>query len=73
MIRSSREAGLVLRGLREDAGLSRGQLAERAGVSLRWLVDVEHGKPSVDMSKVMDCFVALGFGFDVAPLARVRA
>ncbi len=55
----------MLRNLREDAGLSQAALAQRAGVSKRWLINFENGKPSVDMSLVMDVFATLGFAFDV--------
>jgi len=65
---TTREAGIVLRGLREDAGLTGAQLANKAGVSLRWLVNVENGKPNVDMLRVLDCFQALGYGFDIVEL-----
>ncbi|WCB39039.1 helix-turn-helix domain-containing protein [Gordonia polyisoprenivorans] len=65
MFRTPREAGIVLRSLREEANLSQVVLARRAGVSTRWLLNFENGKPSVDMSKVMDVFGALGYGFDV--------
>jgi len=44
------------------------QLAEKARVSLRWLVSLENGKSSVDMLRVQDCFQALGYGFDLVPL-----
>lgn len=65
MFQTPREAGMILRNMREDAGLSQSALAALSGVSRRWLLDFENGKPSVDMSKVMDAFAALGAGFDV--------
>lgn len=65
MFTTPREAGMLLRRLREDAGLSQSALADRAGVSRRWLIEFENGKPSVDMSKVLDCFAVFGAGFDV--------
>ena len=68
MFTTPREAGYLLRSLREDAGLTGSQLAEKARVSLRWLVAFENGKPNVDMFRVMDCFQALGHGFDVVSL-----
>lgn len=70
MLTTTREAGIVLRSLREDAGLSQVELANRAGVSRRWLIEFENGKPSVDMSKVLDCFAALNAGFEVAVRAE---
>lgn len=66
MLRTSREIGMALRRLREEAGMSQVELASLAGVSRRWLLDFENGKPSVDLSKVLDCFAALGAGLDVA-------
>ncbi|MFT4124874.1 MAG: helix-turn-helix domain-containing protein [Gordonia sp. (in: high G+C Gram-positive bacteria)] len=65
MFRTPREAGIILRHHREDAGLSQAALADSAGVSKRWLINFENGKPSVDMSLVMDVFAALGYVFDV--------
>lgn len=65
MFRTPREAGIALRHLREEAGLSQAALADRAQVSKRWLVAFENGKPSVDMSRVMDAFAALDMAFDV--------
>ncbi|MDR0849814.1 MAG: helix-turn-helix domain-containing protein [Propionibacteriaceae bacterium] len=72
MFRTPREAGILLRGLREEAHLSQAALAAQAHVSLRWLVNVENGKPSVDMSKVMDCFQVLGYGFDLVRIDVAR-
>ncbi|WP_035775272.1 helix-turn-helix domain-containing protein [Arthrobacter sp. H5] len=57
---------MLLRQLRDDAGLSQTALADQAGVSKRWLVNFENGKPSVDMSMVMDCFSVFGVGFELA-------
>ena len=68
MIRTPYEAGLVLRSLREQQGLTQVQLAERARVSPRWLVNFEGGKTSVDMARVMDCFQALGYAMDIHEL-----
>lgn len=65
MFRTPREAGMILRDLRERAGLTQAALAAQAGVSKRWLIDFENGKPSVDMSLVMDAFASLGVAFDV--------
>jgi len=68
MLTTAREAGIVLRGLREQAGLSRAELAAKAGVSVRWLAGFELGKPAVDFGRVLDCFQVLGYGFEPRPL-----
>lgn len=72
MFTTTREAGMLLRALREDAGLSQVTLARQAGVSRRWLVDVENGKPSADMSKVLDCFAVFNAGFEVVTRSTER-
>lgn len=73
MFTTTREAGMLLRSMREDAGLSQAELARRAGVSRRWLVDVENGKPSADMSRVLDCFAVFDAGFEVVTRPSGRA
>ncbi|MDR1710340.1 MAG: helix-turn-helix domain-containing protein [Propionibacteriaceae bacterium] len=69
MFTTPREAGILLRGLREQAELSRADLAAKAGVSVRWLSAFELGKPAVDLGRVLDCFQVLGCGFEARPLA----
>lgn len=59
------EAGLHLQDLRKRAGLTQQQLADRAMVSRRWLVNFESGRSTVEVGKVMDCFNALGRVFAV--------
>ncbi|MDR0284286.1 MAG: helix-turn-helix domain-containing protein [Propionibacteriaceae bacterium] len=70
MIHTPKEAGLLLRSLRQQQGLTQTQLAEKARVSPRWLINFEAGKTTVDMSLVMDCYQSLGYGMDIAPLPR---
>lgn len=72
MIRTPREAGPLLRHLREEAGLTRAELAARAGVSIRWLAAFETGKSSVDMSLLLDCHRELGWAFDTVPDRRTE-
>ncbi|WP_219950182.1 helix-turn-helix domain-containing protein [Salinibacterium sp. M195] len=56
--------------LRSEAGLSQQQLAERAFVSRKWLMDFERGKPTVEANKVLDVFQALGYELELQPLSR---
>ncbi|RFA09938.1 hypothetical protein B7R54_12555 [Subtercola boreus] len=60
-MRTVREAAAVVRELREQAGLTQLQLAERARVSRSFVADLEGGKPTVEAGKLMDVFQALGF------------
>jgi HTH-type transcriptional regulator/antitoxin HipB len=60
--------GLRVEELRSAAGLSQTELAARAYVSRKWLGDLERGKPSVEASKVLDVFQALGYELELKPL-----
>ncbi len=65
------ELGATLRQHRLDAGLTQAQLAERAGVSLRWVVQFESGKTAgAELSKVFGVFAALGQGLATSPLPQ---
>lgn len=56
---------MAIRRMRVKAGLSQEALAEQAGVSRRWLLNLENGKPTAELSRVLDCLDALGAGFEV--------
>jgi HTH-type transcriptional regulator / antitoxin HipB len=53
--------GSAIRRLRTDRGLTQAELAQQAGVSRTWLIDVEKGdKPSVEIGLVMRVLDTLG-------------
>ena len=54
------EIGDVVRKARLDQGLRQDQLAAVARVGLRFLVELERGKPTVRMDKVLAVLTALG-------------
>jgi y4mF family transcriptional regulator len=56
-----REAGPLVRELREERGWSQAELARRASVSRTFVIDLESGKSTVETSKFMDVFQALGY------------
>ena len=56
-----RETAAVVRELREERGWTQVELASRAAASRSFIVDLEAGKPTVEASKLMDVFQALGF------------
>jgi HTH-type transcriptional regulator/antitoxin HipB len=68
-MKTVRSLGLRARHLRVAGGLSQQELANRALVSRKWLIDFEAGKASVEANKVMDVFQALGFEVELAPIA----
>lgn len=52
-LRTSRELGAALRRARQDRGLSQAELAARAGVGRPWLSEVESGKRTAEVGRVL--------------------
>ena len=59
-IKSPQELGDALRSARKRLGLTQPQLALAAGVGVRFIVDLESGKPTVRFNSVMRVIEALG-------------
>ena len=59
-IRSPQELGDALRSSRKQLGLTQPQLALVAGVGVRFIVDLEAGKPTVRLDSVMRVIEVLG-------------
>ncbi|HEX5277881.1 MAG TPA: helix-turn-helix transcriptional regulator [Fluviicoccus sp.] len=59
-IRSPQELGDALRVARKQLGLTQPQLALAAGVGVRFIVDLEAGKPTVRLENVLRVIDALG-------------
>ena len=52
--------GVVVRRLREETGLSVGELAERSGLSPRFVTEIQAGRGNVSLSRLVDLARALG-------------
>ena len=61
------EIGDLVRKARLAQGLRQDQLAAAAGVGLRFLVELERGKPTVRLAKVLAVLNALGCRLEVRP------
>lgn len=59
--------GTIVRQTRMAQGLRQDQLAAAAGVGLRFLVELERGKPTVRLDKVLAVLRALGCRLNVTP------
>jgi HTH-type transcriptional regulator/antitoxin HipB len=66
-LRNTDDLGRYIRERRRAAGLNQTQLAERAGVSRRWLSDLESGKPTIEAGLMFQVFAALNLYVDVVP------
>ena len=61
------EIGDIVRKTRKAAGLRQDELAGAAGVGLRFIVDLEAGKPTAQIGKTLQVLNALGCSFDITP------
>lgn len=59
-IHSSTDLGQAARAARKRLGLTQPQLALAAGVGVRFIVEMEAGKPSLRLSSVLQVLGALG-------------
>lgn len=67
-IDSTQTLGAALRTARKQLGLTQSDLALAAGVGLRFVVDLEAGKPSVRLEQVLRVIDALGGQVQIAGL-----
>lgn len=68
IINSPSELGIAVRKARKQLGLTQPQLALAAGVGVRFIVDLEAGKPTVRLQSVMNVIDSLGGRFLLAEL-----
>ena len=59
-------AGIV-RTARKAQGLRQDELAGAAGVGVRFIVDLEAGKPTAQLGKALQVLEALGCQFEIVP------
>jgi HTH-type transcriptional regulator / antitoxin HipB len=64
-VRSTGDLAAIVRGRRLELGLSQAELANRTGVSRKWLLDVERGKASSDFGLLLRVLDALRLALDV--------
>ena len=72
-IRSPQQLGDALRVARKQIGLTQPQLALAAGVGVRFIVDLEAGKPTLRLENVVRVIDALGGEIQLSGLPSVAA
>jgi len=72
-IRSPQQLGDALRAARKQLGLTQPQLALAAGVGVRFIVDLEAGKPTLRLENVLRVIDALGGEIQLSGLPSVTA
>lgn len=64
-IHTPADLALVIRAVRKSVNVRQDDLAGAAGVSRQFAVDVEKGKPTAQVGKVMELLKELGIGLSV--------
>lgn len=64
-IHSIRDLAAVIRGRRKDLGMSQAQLAERAGISRKWVYEFEAGKPTAEFGLLLRVLDVLDLHLEV--------
>lgn len=67
-VRRATDLGDAVRTARKRQGLTQAELAGRAGVGLRFLSELENGKPTVQLQRTMQVLAALGLTLGVYDL-----
>ncbi|HCM27574.1 MAG TPA: transcriptional regulator [Treponema sp.] len=65
-VRTVSDAGRIIKAVRKRQGIRQQDLADLAGVSCRFLSDLENGKASVEFGKVLAILAALGLDMRLA-------
>jgi y4mF family transcriptional regulator len=73
LIRSAQQLGDALRTARKQLGLTQPQLALAAGVGVRFIVDLEAGKATVQLQQVLRVIDALGGELEISGLPAAIA
>jgi y4mF family transcriptional regulator len=65
-VHSAADVAAAIRGRRLDHGLSQAELANRSGVSRKWISEFETGKETAEFALVIRVLEALGLGLDLS-------
>lgn len=66
-VSSIHDLAAIVRGRRLDLGMTQENLAQRSGVSRRWVYEFEAGKPTAEIGLVMRVVEGLGLVIELAP------
>lgn len=67
------ELGKIVRETRRETGLTQEQLAGAAGVGVRFLIELEAGKPTMQLGKALAVLTILGCRVRIDPPPKITA
>ena len=69
-IRTPEQLGLAILTRRKQLKLTQSELAMTCGTGLRFIVDLEKGKPTCHIGKTLNVLQSLGLAIEIAPTDR---
>lgn len=72
-VRSPADIGAMVRSARKEQNLRQDELAGVSGVGIRFIVDLEAGKPTAQIGKVMHVLQILGCSIEISEPGRFKA
>ncbi|MFY9344640.1 MAG: helix-turn-helix transcriptional regulator [Planctomycetota bacterium] len=64
------DVGSLVRAMRKEQGMRQPDLAAACGTSVRFIVELERGKPTAQIGKVLNVLAMLGLRVDLAAAGR---
>ncbi|MFI5378950.1 MAG: helix-turn-helix domain-containing protein [Tepidisphaerales bacterium] len=64
---------MAIRTRRKQLKITQRELAMTCGTGLRFIVDLERGKPTCQIGKILDVLRSLGLVIETAPLGRAAS
>ena len=65
IVDDTKKIGIIIKEARKSQKLTQAELALAANVGTRFLVDIENGKTTAQIGKVIDVCLALGLKIDI--------
>ena len=72
-IRNAEQLGTAIRTRRKQLKITQKELAMTCGTGLRFIVDLEKGKPTCQTGKTLQVLQALGLAIETTPLGSDEA
>jgi y4mF family transcriptional regulator len=66
-IRTTAQLGTAIRARRKQLHITQRELAMTCGTGLRFIVDLEKGKPTCHIGKALDVLRSLGLAIEIGP------
>jgi len=66
IIQDTTQLGSAIRSMRKQLGVTQKELAMTCGTGLRFVIDLEKGKPTCQIGKILQVLQALGLRVDLS-------